>query len=60
MRTVSRPGERHHNATLTAADVAVIRQRYAAGGIFQRELASEFGVRHGTVSKIVKGQRWKG
>ena len=52
-------GERHHQAKLTEVQVAEIRTRYAAGGITQRTLAAEYGVRQGAISFIVRGQTWK-
>lgn len=51
-------GEDHHRTTLTAAQVAEIRRRYAAGGVFQRQLGEEFGVSQTCIGKIVRGQRW--
>jgi hypothetical protein len=52
-------GEKNTQAKLTAEQIAQIRDRYAKGGITQRALAGEFGVHQVTVSKIVKGQRWR-
>lgn len=46
-------GETHPAAKLTDEQVHTVRQRYAAGGITQRELADEFGVDRSTVSRIV-------
>ena len=53
------PGELNGAARLTAAQVTEIRQRYAAGGIRQRDLAAEFGVSQANVSGIVRGVRWR-
>jgi DNA-binding MarR family transcriptional regulator len=51
-------GASHPNAKLTQVDIDAIRSRYAAGGILQRELADEFGVRQGQVSRILSRTRW--
>lgn len=62
-----RPGERHHNAHLTEADVLAIRAAYAAGGSGHRgrrgdvthgTLAEEYGVSAKEIGKIVRGERW--
>lgn len=42
---------------LTPEDVAVIRERYAAGGIYQYELAAEYGVTQRMISLISRGLR---
>ncbi len=51
----------HHGrgGKLTAADVAVIRAEYAAGGVSQTALAAKFGVSVGMVQQIVAGTAWK-
>lgn len=51
-------GERHGMARLTAAQVADIRRRFAAGGVLQKDLAAEFGVRQQQISRIVNGKTW--
>jgi len=43
-RQVYNIGERHGMHILSDSQVEIIRQRYAAGDIFQRELAAEYGV----------------
>lgn len=50
-----------HNgaAKLTDADVRAIRERYAAGGIRQEDLAVEYGVDASTVGRIVRHNLWK-
>jgi hypothetical protein len=53
-----RCGEANHSAILTAAQVAEIRRRYAAGGVTQAQLGREFGARQDWVSRIVRGQGW--
>lgn len=50
-------GERSGSASLTADQVREIRRRAAAGET-QHSLADVFGVRHGTISKIVRRERW--
>lgn len=50
-------GERSGSASLTADQVREIRRRAAAGET-QLSLADVFGVRHGTISKIVRRERW--
>lgn len=52
-------GETSPLSKLTAEQVDAIRHRYATGGIRQRELAEEYGVQQSTISKIVRGVRWK-
>lgn len=47
------------NRKLTDADVKMIRQKYATGGITQQELGNEFGVSNTTISQIVRRQTWK-
>ena len=50
-------GELNPASVLTDSDVDLIRQRYAAGGIRQVDLAEEFGVSFQTISKVVRGDR---
>ncbi len=52
-----RSGEKHHNARLTASDVADIRRRVAAGEV-QRVVGLEYGIAQPHVSKIVTQKRW--
>lgn len=51
-------GETHTQAKLTESQVRAIRERYAAGGVLQRELAAEFGVGEITVWGIVNRRTW--
>lgn len=51
-------GESNHAAKLTVDDVAMIRAKYSSGKYTQKQLAEMFGVRHGTISKIIHRQRW--
>jgi hypothetical protein len=58
-RLISHFGETSPKAKLTAAQVAEIRERYSAGGVYQRELGEEFGVDQTQIGRIVRGVRWK-
>lgn len=51
-------GELNPSARLTSVHVAVIRQRYQAGGWSQRQLAREFGVGQSQIHRIVNGESW--
>lgn len=57
-KTSNAKGEAHPLARLTAADIAAIRERYAAGGVLQRELATEYGVGQVHISRVVRGLSW--
>lgn len=46
-------GEKDSLAKLKDVDVAVIRKRYAAGGIFQKDLAGEYGVHVDTINRVI-------
>lgn len=50
-------GERNGNRVLTESAVVAIRERCAAG-TSQYVVASEYGVRQATISKIVRRERW--
>lgn len=50
-------GENKIQHKLTDEQVGQIRSRYAAGGISQSSLASEFGVSQQLVSDLVRGTR---
>jgi hypothetical protein len=45
---------------ITPSIAATIRDRYAAGGVVQRELAAEFDVSIAQISRIVTNKRWAG
>lgn len=51
-------GESHACAKLTAAQVVEIRERYAAGGVTQRELAEAFRVGQAQISRVVNKRKW--
>ena len=52
-------GEGFTCSKLCEVDVLEIRRRYRHGGVFQRELAEEYGVARGTIQHIVLGHTWK-
>lgn len=52
-------GSAVHTSKLTAEQVAEIRRRYAAGGIYQYQLAAEFGVVQNAIHSIVSGKSWR-
>jgi hypothetical protein len=54
----SKFGEENNQHKLTVNQVNYIRQRYAEGGIYQRELAVEMGVHVTTILRILNGKRW--
>lgn len=43
---------------LSEAQVMEIRRLYAVGGIYQRQLATMFGVGQVQISRIVRGELW--
>ncbi len=51
-------GEKHSSHKLTLEQVRYIRERYAAGGISQSELARQMGVTPSTAWHIVHGKTW--
>jgi len=51
-------GSKMYNAKLNEEKVAEMRQRYAAGGVTQRELGEMYGVSQSTVAYICKGETW--
>lgn len=55
----SSPGEKNPNAKLSAEQVETIRKRYAKGDIYQRVLASEYGITQAQVSAIVTRKNWR-
>lgn len=57
-REYDRTGENGPGAKLTWSQVRDIRERYAGGGVAQRELAAEFGVSRGHISGIVTRKFW--
>lgn len=53
-------GEAKVGAKLTEDAVREIRRRYAAGGCTHRGLASEYGVTHCIIGKVIRGVDWAG
>jgi hypothetical protein len=51
-------GERHGHAKLTEQQVREIRARYAAGGVFYRQLAAEYGVTESRIGTLIRGKGW--
>ena len=51
-------GEKQGHAKLTEENVREIRRRYAAGGVYQKALASEFNVVLSNISQVIKRQTW--
>jgi hypothetical protein len=54
-----RPGWKPATTKLTDGIVADIRDRYAAGGVSQRQLAAEFETSQINVSRIVRAETWR-
>jgi len=52
-------GEKQPASKLTEQQVREIRIKYANGGLNQRQLALEYGVHFGTISKIILRKNWK-
>jgi hypothetical protein len=55
----NRWGETSPTAKLSEEQVEEIRRRYKPGVVAQWELGREYGVNQTTISKIVRGTRWK-
>jgi hypothetical protein len=51
-------GENNGRSKLTERSVIAIRERYAKGGIYQRELAEEFNTVQTVISDIVRRKKW--
>lgn len=51
-------GERAAHAKLTATQVRIIRERYAAGNETTRSLGAEFGVSNNSISAILRRKSW--
>src|SRR3546814_50336 len=58
-RAAGRRGQENVKAKLTEDQVREIRVRYAAEGIYQKDLAEQYGVQQAVVGKIVLRQLWK-
>lgn len=57
-KNLGAPGSRHGAAKFTEAQVHSLRQRYAAGGVTQEQLAAESGVKQSTISRILSRELW--
>jgi DNA-binding MarR family transcriptional regulator len=55
----SAKGEAHSQSKLTAAQVIAIRAEYQTGTILQKDLAAKYGVRPQTISRVIRGLRWR-
>jgi hypothetical protein len=51
-------GERDGSAKLTDVAVIAMREKYAAGGITQTQIAVDFGVSIGNVNRVLRGLLW--
>jgi group I intron endonuclease len=54
-----RVGEDNHSAKLSWILVKEIREKYATGNFFQRQLAEEYGINQPSVSHIITNISWK-
>ena len=54
----SLPGEKNPNSKLTKPQADDIRRRYSRGGVFQKDLAAEYGITQAQVSYIVLRKSW--
>lgn len=52
-------GERNGQAVLSDDDIRQIRELYAQGGIYHRELAKMFNTTRPNITKILNNYRWK-
>ena len=52
-------GEQNGKAKLTRAAVLAIRRVCGRGGVYQKDVAKQFGVSEATVSYVVNGGRWR-
>lgn len=56
---LSNRGERCGTHKLSEAQMREVRERYAAGGITQKKLGAEFGIKQQGVSNIVTRKTWR-
>lgn len=54
----SSKGEKRYCAKLTYQKVSEIKERYAAGGVFYKDLAEECGVSESAVGQAIRGETW--
>lgn len=50
--------EAHGRAKLTSESAATIRERYARGGLTQKQLAAEYSVSETLISLVLAGKHW--
>jgi len=58
-RIYERSGEKNPNARLTQKQVDKIREMYATGKYFQKEIGKMFSVKQDVISKITTKTKWK-
>ncbi|MFA2720635.1 GIY-YIG nuclease family protein [Bacillus paranthracis] len=58
-RSLAQQGEKGSSARLTEADVLKIRELYATGKYYQKQLAETFGIVRQSVSDIITRKTWK-
>lgn len=51
-------GEDHPQTPLSAQNVLQIRRRYAAGDVYQHDLAQEYGITKSSICLIIRGDTW--
>jgi transcriptional regulator with XRE-family HTH domain len=49
-------GERHENSTLSDESIREMRERYAAGGLSQNDLAKKYGLKQSSINSIILGK----
>lgn len=52
-------GELNYNAKLSLRQVGEIRARYAAGGVTQQQLWTEYGLSRAAIQRLLHGKSWK-
>jgi hypothetical protein len=57
-RSADQAGDANSAAKLTSNEARLIKERYGAGGVSQRQLAAEFGVSQSNINWIVRGATW--
>jgi hypothetical protein len=50
--------EKHRNAKITMYTAQEVRRRYKEGGVYQRDLAREFGVSQRTIWNVIHHLNW--
>lgn len=52
-------GSNHNMSRVTEEEVISIRKRYSEGGVFQTELAEEYGLTQTAISAIIRRKTWR-